>query len=106
MATKTYRNPATRAIRIVDEKNEVQIAALEKLGWVEISGEDIANDPKLAVVYEKVTPATPAVEPPALPRLVTPVPPIPTQATDAPIAATPAAITREDAQPLSKGKNG
>lgn len=108
MTTKTYRNPKTNAIRVVDEKNEVQEAALLKLGWVEISGDDIANAPSLSVVYEKVQPATPPVEPPALPRLVTPVPSAPTRETDAPPQATPEAITGESAQPLTggKGKNG
>lgn len=100
MTTKTYRHPGGSRIREVDSSDSIKIAALEKLGWKEITGEDITNDPKLTVVYEKVTPATAAVEPPALPRLVKPVPSAPTRETDAAAQVTSGAITSEDVEPL------
>lgn len=91
---KTYKHPVTGEIRTPDEKNLVQIAALEKLGYVEWTASDVTNDPLLSVTYETVTdPHTPPA-PPALPKLTTPV------ATE-PIK-TGGAITREDAEGTSK----
>lgn len=100
---KTYQHPDTKEIRTVDDKADVQIAALEKLGYVAITGKDIANEETLSVTYEQVTKATEPTEPPALPKLTVPVPPGPTRDPDAPKQATPGAITRDDVAPL-KGK--
>lgn len=103
---KTYRHPETKEIRTTADDAAVQIAALEKLGYVEIKAEDIANEPGLSVVYEQVTPAKPPVEPPALPHLANPVLPGPTRDPAAPaVPAAPAApITSEDTEPAPKGK--
>lgn len=103
---KTYRHPETKDIKTVKD-NDVQEAALKKLGYVEISAKDIEDDAGLSVTYQTVTQARVPQEPPALPHLSVPVPPGPTRDTSVPAqpaSATPG-ITREDAQPLS-GKKG
>lgn len=78
---KTYRHPDTKEIRTVADDADVQIAALEKLGYVAITGEDIASEPSLSVTYQTVSKATVPAEPPALPHLATPIPPGPTKDT-------------------------
>lgn len=102
---KTYRHPETRDIKTVDGKNEVQEAALKKLGYVEITAQDIENEPGLSVTYQQVTRAQVPVEPPPLPHLTTPVPPGPTRDTSAPAPATPGAITRDDVEGTAPAKD-
>lgn len=96
MTTTTYRHPDTKEIRVVDSEADVQIAALTKLGYVAITGEDIAGEPSLSVTYEQVSKATQPTEPPALPKLTVPIPPGPTRDPESPKSPTPGAITRED----------
>ncbi len=94
---KTYQHPDTKEIRTVDEKNDVQIAALEKLGYVAITGKDITDEPELTVTYETVTDKHTPPEPPALPKLTTPVPNAPTRDTS-PTAPKDAFSTKGDAK--------
>lgn len=112
---KTYRHRAQGKIRSVDASNGVTIAALEKLGWEEVTAQDIRDEPSLSVTYETVTEARQPAEPPALPKLTTPVPPGPTRDTSEPVTSEDAVeeephtsgaagITREDAKPLTGGK--
>lgn len=100
---KTYRHPTTKDIKPVANDASVQIAALKKLGYVEITGKDIEDEEGLTVTYEQVSRATQPAEPPALPKLTTPVPPGPTRDPSAPQQASAKAITREDVEPLGKG---
>lgn len=104
MAVKLYRHPDTGEIKQADPSNDTQAAALKKLGFVEFSAEDIENDAGLGVTYEQVTKATPAIEPPALPKLTTPIQPGPTRDTSptAPPNPTPGVITREDVEGKKK----
>jgi hypothetical protein len=99
---KTYQHPDTKEIRTVDEKNDVQVAALEKLGYKAITAEDITGEPSLSVTYETVTDKQESPEPPALPKLTTPIAPGPTRDPGAPKQATPGAVTREDVEPPKK----
>lgn len=103
MAVVTYRHPDTKDIKQVDPSNDVQIAAVEKLGYVKITGKDITNDPVLTVTHEQVTNATPAVEPPALPKLTKPIPPGPTRDTS-PTAPPDAFSTKGETLDESKSK--
>lgn len=94
---KTYRHPETFAIKTVDGKNDVQVAALEKLGYVEITAADIKGEESISVTYEQVTKADAPTEPPALPKLTTPVLPGPTRDTS-PTAPKDAFSTKGDAK--------
>lgn len=94
---KTYQHPDTKEIRTVDEKNDVQTAALEKLGYVAITGKDITDAPSLSVTYEPVSKPTEPATPPALPKLTTPIPPGPTRDTS-PTAPQDAFSTKGDAK--------
>lgn len=78
---KTYRHPVTGAIKTVNDGTDVREAALKKLGYVEITAEDIENEHGLSVTYEQVSKATQPAEPPALPKLTKPVPPVATRDT-------------------------
>lgn len=72
---KTYQHPDTKNIKQVPSDNDVMIAAVEKLGYVQITAADITGDPVLTVHYEQVTnPKLPAT-PPAVPVLDQPVAP-------------------------------
>lgn len=102
---KVYRHPETLDIKQVDERNDVQVAAVKKLGYLPITGEDIEKEDKLSVTYEPVAKATKPTEPAALPRLTKPVPPGPTRDTSTPPPATPGAITREDVAPSPKSED-
>lgn len=101
MAVKLYRHPDSGEIKQADPSNDTQAAALKKLGFVEFTAEDIEGDAGLGVTFEQVTKATPAVEPPALPKLTKPIPPGPTRDPDAP-NPTPGVITREDVEGKKK----
>jgi hypothetical protein len=101
---KTFQHPNTKEIRTANNDESVKIAALKKLGYVEITGDDITNEPSLGVTYEPVAKATQPAEPPALPKLTKPVPPAPTRDPGAPKQASGKAITREDVAPLSDDK--
>lgn len=94
---KTYQHPNTKEIRTADEKNDVQTAALEKLGYVAITGKDITDAPSLSVVYEPVSKAAVPAEPPALPKLATHIQPGPTSDTS-PTAPPTAFSTKGDAK--------
>lgn len=96
MTIKTYQHPETKEIRTPDPDNPVQIAALKKLGYVEITAKDIEGEEELEVTYEPVSKGTPATDPPALPKLTKAIPPGPTRDPNDLKPATPGAITRED----------
>lgn len=100
--SKTYRDPQTGKIRTVS--NDVQMAALKKLGYVEITAKDIEGEEELSVIYEPVSKGTPAIEPPALPRLTKDIPPGPTRDPNDPASSTPHAVTREDVEGSEKKK--
>jgi hypothetical protein len=76
---KVYRQPNGSRIKKVEDGNDIKIAALEKLGWEEITAEDIEGEDSLSVTYENVTPARAPQEPPAVPKLNKTVPPGPTR---------------------------
>ena len=101
MAVVYYRHPETKDIKQADPSNDVQLAALKKLGYEKWTGEDVANDPGLEVTYGQVTRADAPKEPPALPRLTKAIPPGPTHDTSptAPPASKTPGITREDVEP-------
>jgi hypothetical protein len=66
---KVYRQPNGSRIKKVEDGNDIKIAALEKLGWEEITADDIEGEDSLSVTYENVTPARAPQEPPAVPKL-------------------------------------
>lgn len=93
---KTYQHPQTKDIKYVPNDNDVQAAALEKLGYVTITAADIKGEPTLEVTYEQVTNPRLPEQPPALPKLTVPVADAPTRDT------SKTGVTRDDVVPLGK----
>lgn len=98
MAVKMYRHPDTGEIKQADPSNDVQAAALKKLGYVEFTAKDV-EEAGLSVVYEQVSKAAVPTEPPALPKLATPVQPGPTKDTSPTAPPTSFSTAPTDTEP-------